>query len=44
MASRAKNSICYNDALSYHKKSDDNRKDKHVVEEQEQNQFKNSFY
>ena len=43
MASRAKNSICYNDALSY-KKSDDNRKVKHVVEEQEQNQFKNSFY
>ena len=42
MASRTKNTTCYNDPISQH--SDDNRNVKQVVEEQEQNQFKNIFY
>ena len=46
MASSAKNPIWYNDAISHHntKNSDDDRKVKQVVKEQEQNQFKNTLY
>ena len=44
MASRAK--IQYATMMLYHniRNSDDNRKVNQVVEEQEQNQFKNTFY
>ena len=42
----AKQKIQYATMMLYHniKNSDDNRKVKQVVEEQEQNQFKNTFY
>lgn len=44
ITSWAKDATCYNDALSQHENSDDKRKVKQVVEEQEQNQYKNTFY
>lgn len=36
--------MLYNDTLFKHKKSDANKKDKQILEEQKQNQNKNTFY
>ena len=40
----AKNPICNNDTLSHRKNCDNNSKVKQLIEEQEQNQFKNTLY
>ena len=44
MTIQAKSPICNNDTLSHRKNCDNNIKVKQLVEEQEQNQFKNTLY